>query len=116
MGTVLTGNQHLIFVTLTSWLAILGGLIMWVGFIFLGLVSRRFEKAFGKISHWQFLVLAPAGAVGYLAMQSVASLQHQNLGPVEQWIGYTLLIWSAGMCLWGVLQLRQLVLKMSREE
>jgi hypothetical protein len=109
MGTVLTGNQHLVFVTLTSWLAIAAGLVLWGGFFFLGLISRRFEKAFGKITHWQFLLLAPVGAVGYLALQALASLQHQNLGPVEQWIGYTLLIWSAGLCLWGVLRFRQLV-------
>ena len=116
VGTVLTGGQHLVFVTLTSWLAIVGGLVLWGGFFFLGLISRRFEKAYGKITHWQFLLLSPAGAVGYLAMQSAASLQHQNLGPAEQWIGYTLLIWSAGLCLWGVLRFQQLVRKISREE
>lgn len=116
VGTVLTGNQHFIFVTLTGWLAITGGLLLWGGFILAGLMSRRLEKAYGKVTHWQFLIAAPVGAVGYLSMQSWASWQHQNLGPVEQWIGYTLLIWSAALCLWGVWRFRHLVRIMSGEQ
>jgi hypothetical protein len=116
MGTVLTNGQHWVFVTLTSWIAILGGLALWVGFIYLGLIARRFEKAYGKITHWQFQLMAPIGVVGYLMMQSIASLRHQNMGPVEQWIGYTLLSWSAGLCLWGVMRFQKLIRQLSREE
>lgn len=109
MERVLTETQHLIFVTLTSACAVLGGLLVWAGFVFMGLISQRFEKAYGVSTHWQFQVVAPVGLVGYLVMQSVASLRHENMGPIEQWIGYTLLAWSAGLCLWGVWRFRKVL-------
>ncbi len=116
MPTVLTAGQHWIFVTFTSWVAILGGLLLWAGFFYLGRISQRFEKAYGRITHWQFLLWAPTGIVGYLVMQSVASLQHQNMGPIEQWIGYLMLVWSAALCLWGVWRFRQLINAVSQED
>jgi len=109
MERVLTDTQHLWFVTITSGLAVGGGLLLWAGFITLGLISRRFEKAYSVTTHWQFHLVGPAGLVCYLVMQSVASLQHVNMGPVEQWIGYTLLVWSAGLSLWGVRRFRKVL-------
>jgi len=109
MERILTDNQHLIFVTLTSYAAIAGGLLLWLGFILLGLISRRFEQAYGVITHWQFHLVAPAGIFIYLSMQAVASLRHQNMGPIEQWTGYTLLTWSARLCLWGVFRFRKVL-------
>ncbi|MCK5218465.1 hypothetical protein KAR10_03010 [bacterium] len=102
METILTPNQHLIFVTLTSYMAVLGGALLWGGFILMGIISRRLELVYGIITHWQFQIIAPMGLFIYLMMQSIASLRHQNMGPVEQWTGYTLLIWSAGLSLWGI--------------
>jgi len=29
-------------------------------------------------------------------------MRHENMGPIEQWTGYTMLIWSALLCAWGV--------------
>lgn len=109
MERILTDAQHWIFVTLTSYAAVLGGLLLWIGFIFIGLISRRFEQAYGKTTYWQFHMAAPAGLFVYLVMQSVASLKHHNLSPVEQWIGYALLAWSAGQCLWGVFRFRRVL-------
>ncbi len=109
MERVLTETQHLVFVTLTSGIAVLGGLLVWIGFAVLGQISRRFERAYGQTTHWQFHWVAPAGLFGYLVMQSVASLRHENMGPIEQWIGYTLLAWSAGLCLWGVWRFRKVL-------
>jgi high-affinity Fe2+/Pb2+ permease len=61
------------------------------------------------VTHWQFHAAAPAGLLAYLVMQALASLRHQNLSPIEQWIGYTLLAWSAGLCLWGVWRFRKVL-------
>jgi len=101
METILTPFQHFFFVTLTSIIAILGGLALWAGFVVMGLVARRFEQAYDVVTHWQFQIVAPAGVFIYLFMQSLASLRHQNMGPVELWMGYTLMIWSSIFCLWG---------------
>ncbi len=115
MDTVLTPAQHFWFVEATSYLAICGGLALWGGFIWLGAITRRFERAYGKMTHWQFFLLAPAGLCAYLVLQAVASLRHQNMGAAEQWIGYSLLTWSAGLCLWGVLRLRKVLAELERE-
>jgi hypothetical protein len=109
MEKILTSVQHLVYVNLTSAAAIAGGLLLWVGFVFIGLIARRYEQAYGLVTHWQFQIIAPVGLVAYLIMQAVASWQHHNLSPIEQWIGYTLLAWSAALCLWGVLRFRKVL-------
>jgi hypothetical protein len=114
--SVLSPSQHLLFVTLSSWLAMAGGFLIWIGFVFFSLIARRFEKAFGKVTHWQFSLIAPVGATLYLIFQAVASLEHNNLGPIEQWVGYTFLVWAAGLSLWGVVRLWNLVNIWCREE
>lgn len=115
MERILTANQYFVFVNLTSFVAILGGLALWSGFVLMGLVSRRFEQAYGIITHWLFQMIAPAGVCIYLAMQSVASLRHQNMGPIELWTGYTLLIWSAILCMWGAYRFFKLLRQLERE-
>jgi hypothetical protein len=115
MERVLTAGEHLLFVTLTSTIAVVGGVLMWIGFACLGLIMRRYERVFGRTTHWQFLTIAPAGLVAYLVMQSIASVLHQNMGPIEQWTGYTLLTWSALLCVWGILRFRQVLAKLEAE-
>jgi hypothetical protein len=112
---VLTDAQHLLFVEITSLVALLGGLALWAGFALMGLVARRFEQAFGQPTPWLFLMVAPMGLFLYLLMQSLASLQHENMNSIEQWIGYTLLIWSALLCGWGSLRFRKILAELARE-
>ncbi|MCK5241033.1 hypothetical protein KAR34_01155 [bacterium] len=116
MDRVLTATQYFIFVNLTSVIAIVGGLVLWGGFIYMGLVSRRFEQAYGIVTHWIFQMLAPVGICVYLTMQSVASLRHQNMGPIELWTGYTLLIWSAILSLWGAYRFYRLFRQLAQEQ
>ena len=113
-GPVLSPLEHFWFVTATSIIAILAGLALWAGFALMGFVARRFEQAFQLVTHWQFYFIAPAGVFAYLLMQAVASLRHQNMGPVEQWIGYALLVWSAGLCLWGCYRFWRVLAYLSR--
>jgi hypothetical protein len=116
MEKVLTATQYFVFVNFTSFIAILGGLILWAGFILMGLVSRRFELAYGIVTHWLFQMIAPAGVCIYLAMQSIASIRHQNMGPIELWTGYTLMIWSSILCLWGAYRFYRLFCQLEREQ
>ena len=115
MPTVLTPLQHVVFVDLTSALAVLGGLLLWTGFVLIGLIARRLEQAYGHATHWQYFIVAPSGAVIYLIMQAVASLRHQNMNAVEQWIGYALLVWSAGLLAWGLAGFRRTLERIARE-
>jgi len=116
MDRILTTTQHFIFVNFTSFVAILGGLALWAGFILMGLISRRFEQTYGIVTHWLFQIVAPAGVFTYLVMQSIASLRHQNMGPIELWTGYTLLFWSAILCFWGAYQFYKLLQQLEREQ
>ncbi len=115
MERILTTTQYFIFVNLTSFIAILGGLTLWAGFILLGIIARRFEQAYGLATHWLFQMIAPAGVCAYLVMQAVASLRRENMGPLELWTGYTLLAWSAGMCLWGAYRFHKILRQIERE-
>ncbi|MCD4812663.1 hypothetical protein K8S19_03100 [bacterium] len=115
MERVLTASQHFLFVNVTSFVAIIGGLTLWAGFVGMGLVSRRFEQAYGVVTHWLFQMIAPAGVFIYLLMQSIASLRHKNMGAIELWTGYTLLVWSAVLCIWGAYRFFKIIRQLEQE-
>lgn len=115
MDKVLSASQYLIFVNLTSFMTILGGVVLWLGFIIMGLVSRRYEQVLGKATHWQSQMVAPAGMFIYLLMQAIASLRHHNMGSLELWTGYTLLAWSAGLAFWACFQFYKMLTKLEQE-
>ncbi|MEW6516381.1 MAG: hypothetical protein AB1439_05680 [candidate division FCPU426 bacterium] len=113
-GPTLLPFEHFWFVTVTSYTAILAGAVLWIGFGLMGFVARRFEQAYQLVTHWPFYFIAPAGVFAYLLLQAMASLQHENMGPVEQWIGYALLVWSAGLCWWGCYRFWRVLTYLSR--
>lgn len=114
MEKVLTTTQYLIFVNLTSFLAILGGIALWLGFVVMGLISRRFEQVFDKITYWQSQMIAPAGLFIYLVMQAIASNQHRNMGVVELWTGYSFLAWSSGWCLFSCYRFYRMLMQLEK--
>ncbi len=115
MEKVLTAGQYLLFVNLTSFMAVFGGLTLWAGFVLMGLIARRYEQTFGVATYWLMQMIAPLGLVVYLIMQTVATLRHQNMGVLELWIGYTFLTWSAGLCLWAGIHFYRHIIKMEQD-
>ncbi|MBN1595508.1 hypothetical protein JW933_06245 [candidate division FCPU426 bacterium] len=116
MENILSTTQYFIFVNATSFVAILGGLVLWAGFFLMGLISRRYEQVYGIDTHWLLQMIAPAGVCLYLSIQSIASLRHQNMGAVELWTGYTLMMWSAVLCLWGANRFFRLFKQLEQEQ
>jgi hypothetical protein len=115
METILSSSENFLFITLAAWLAAAGGVLIWVGFAAMAMLSRRYERVFGKPTHWLFLWVAPAGLCAYLVMQTVAALHHENIGPLEQWIGYALLCGSAVLCFWGIWGFRRILTQLAKE-
>lgn len=115
MDRILSTSQYMVFVNLTSFMAILGGIALWGGFAVMGLIAKRYEQVYGMVTHWQFQMIAPAGIFIYLLMQAIASLRHQNMGAIELWTGYTLLSWSAGLCFWACFRFYKLLNTLEQE-
>lgn len=109
MEQILTSGQHFWFVVFTSYIAIAGGLLLWMGFIIWSLIIRKFEKAYAVKTYWQIYLLAPAGLVIYLYMQALASLRNRNLDVPEQLAGFALLSVSALLCMWAVWRFRTIL-------
>ena len=116
MDTILTPVQYIIFIKLTSYLSILGGVIIWLGFILMAMVARRIERVYLVITYWQFQLIAPAGIFIYLLLQAVFGLLHKSLGILGSWASYILLVWSALLCAWGVLRFYKAIKLLVKEK
>ena len=83
---------------LSDYLALLGGLTFWLGFLALGLVAKRYETVFRKSTAWLFLALAPSGVLLYALLVVV---RISETGMVEKLVAYFALALSGLLCLAG---------------
>ena len=83
---------------LSNYLAVLGGLALWIGFLALGLVAKRYEGVFGRPTGWLFLTIAPSGVLVY-ALLVVVKISRG--GVAEELIAYLALALSGLLCLAG---------------
>ena len=44
-----------------NYLLVLGAVLLWLAFIVLGIIARRYEIVLGERTDWQFMVFAPTG-------------------------------------------------------
>lgn len=109
MADLLTPMQRFLFVQLTGFMSIVGSLFLWFGLVMIGRQLKRFQQIFGRPLPWRLLSWAPIGVFIYLFWQSTAALQQRPLAPWEQWLGYSLLTLSAGLCAWGAWRFSALV-------
>jgi hypothetical protein len=111
----LTAMQEFFFVNVTSFIAILGGLLLWIGLGLEALIMRRFARAYSQPSRWQWMFFSPAGLAGYLVLQAAASLAHQQLDGLGLWLSYGLLGLSAVVSLWCQVDFLRLISRLNRE-
>jgi hypothetical protein len=96
-----------LYFPLTTFLSIAGGLLLWWGFFTVGIIARKYERTFARRTNWQFLALAPSGILIYTIWQGIAYIQKGAFSVTEQWINYTLVLISGGLCLWGAYVFRK---------
>ena len=104
MVKLLSTSEFLAYVVLTNYVAVLGGVLLWVAFFLLGLIARRLERAFETPTGWRLLVWAPSGILLYtiytLAQAGSAGVAVPALR-LEREIAYGALLVSAVCSLYG---------------
>ncbi len=52
-----------------NYLLVLGALLLWLAFIVLGIIARRYEIVLGERTQWQFMIFAPTGILCFAVIQ-----------------------------------------------
>lgn len=117
MIKLLTTGEVLLYVTLTNYMAILGGIGLWAAFFLLGLIARRLEHAFDTATHWQLLCWAPSGILVYtIYTLAQAGSESANIPALryETYVAYAALLVSGIGCMWGCLATLRLLARIAR--
>lgn len=97
----------LIYVTISNFIGVIAGLLLWIAFVFFGIVSRRYEQIFGVPTNWQLLMLAPTGILVCVIIQAYAYAAAGTMTATQSWAGHFLVIISSIICLYGALKFRK---------
>lgn len=54
-----------------NFILILGAVVLWLAFITLGIIARRYEFALGERTGWQFMMVAPTGILAFAIIQLI---------------------------------------------
>ncbi|MEO0094429.1 MAG: hypothetical protein ABIL46_07695 [candidate division WOR-3 bacterium] len=54
-----------------NYILVLGALLLWLAFIFLGIIARRYEIVLGEKTNWQFMIVAPTGILLFALIQLI---------------------------------------------
>ena len=52
-----------------NYLLVLGAVLLWLAFIVLGIIARRYEIVLGEGTNWQFMIFAPTGILCFAVIQ-----------------------------------------------
>ena len=54
-----------------NFILILGAVVLWLAFVTLGIIARRYEFALGERTGWQFMMIAPTGILAFAIIQLI---------------------------------------------
>ncbi len=54
-----------------NYVLVLGAVLLWLAFIFLGVIARRYEIVLGEKTNWQFMMIAPTGILLFALIQLI---------------------------------------------
>jgi hypothetical protein len=112
---LLSTSEYLLYVVLTNYVAVLGGVLLWVSLFLLGLIARRLERAFETPTGWRLLLWAPSGILLYtvytLAQAGSAGAAMPGL-KLERAIAYGALFVSAACSVYGCAATWMLLLRL----
>jgi len=52
-----------------NYLLVLGAILLWLAFIVLEIIARRYEIVLGERTNWQFMIFAPTGILLFALIQ-----------------------------------------------
>jgi hypothetical protein len=61
--------QYQTLVVIPNYLLVLGALLLWLAFIVLGIIARRYEIVLAEQTRWQFMIFAPTGILLFAVIQ-----------------------------------------------
>lgn len=64
-------SQYESLAIIPNYLLVLGAVLLWLAFIVLGVIARRYEIVLGERTNWQFMVFAPTGILVFAIIQLV---------------------------------------------
>ncbi|NWJ44974.1 MAG: hypothetical protein HXX08_03760 [Chloroflexi bacterium] len=82
----------------TNVITIVGGLILFLVFVMIAVIARRFETLAQQRTYWQLLLLAPIGIMVYNVVTILAFISRGSLNDQDRWIGFTSLFISGIAC------------------
>jgi hypothetical protein len=96
-------NRSFFLGSLTDWIGVVSGFLLWGVFILIGVIAYRFERLRETRTYWQLLLLAPSGILFYTIIVAIGFGQ---VPPVltddQKWLSFPILAASAVACLLAV--------------
>jgi len=62
-------SQYQALAIIPNYLLVLGAVLLWLAFIVLGIIARRYEIVLGERTNWQFMIFAPTGILVFAVIQ-----------------------------------------------
>ncbi len=63
--------QYQMLAIIPNYLLVLGAILLWLAFIILGIIARRYEIVLNERTDWQFMIFAPTGILIFAIIQLV---------------------------------------------
>ena len=63
--------QYQMLAIIPNYLLVLGAILLWLAFIILGIIARRYEIVLNERTDWQFIIFAPTGILIFAIIQLV---------------------------------------------
>jgi uncharacterized membrane protein len=64
-------SQYRALAIIPNYLLVLGAILLWLAFIILGIIARRYEIVLNERTDWQFMMCAPTGILVFAIIQLV---------------------------------------------
>jgi len=90
--------DYLLFISWTNVVSVAGGILLWIAFVYIALIARRFEALTQQRTLWQAMLVVPIGILVYSLFQAYGFLTRGSMLLREQWWGFLALFVSALLC------------------
>lgn len=102
-----TASTQSLFIDWTNVASFAGGILLWIAFVYVALIARRFEALTRQRTFWQAMLIAPSGILFYNIVQGYGFLVRGRMSSAEKWWGFVVLFVSALLCTALVFVFRQ---------
>lgn len=95
-------SKGLFFTTFTDAVTTIGAILLWLAFVLIALVARRFETLSEQKTYWQYLMAAPVGILLYAIIQVQDFVRTGSLSVFWSWPAFLFLFLSGLACLYVI--------------